>query len=30
MWVIGILAAVFAAVIHMPMRDGPRVQAATA
>jgi MFS family permease len=30
MWVIGILAAVFAAVIHMPMRDGPRVQPATA
>ena len=30
MWVIGILAAVFAAVIHMPMRDGPRTQPATA
>jgi predicted MFS family arabinose efflux permease len=26
MWVIGILAAVFAAIIHMPMRDGPRTQ----
>jgi nitrate/nitrite transporter NarK len=30
MWVIGILAAVFAAVIHMPLRDGPRTQPATA
>jgi len=28
--VIGILAAVFAAVIHTPMRDGPRVQPAAA
>ena len=30
MWVIGILAAVFAAVIHIPVRDGPRAQPATA
>lgn len=30
MWIIGILAAAFAAVIHMPMRDGPRLKPATA
>ena len=24
MWVIGILAAAFAALIHLPVRDGPR------
>jgi predicted MFS family arabinose efflux permease len=30
MWVIGILAAVFAAVIHIPVRDGPRAQPAAA
>lgn len=30
MWVIGILAAAFAALIHLPVRDGPRTVAAPA
>ena len=30
MWVIGILAAAFAALIHLPVRDGPRAVPATA
>jgi predicted MFS family arabinose efflux permease len=30
MWVLGILAAVFAALIHMPVRDGPRAVPAPA
>ena len=30
MWVIGILASVFAALIHIPLRDGPRAQPVTA
>ncbi|GGG41283.1 MFS transporter [Caldovatus sediminis] len=27
MWIIGILAAAFAALVHLPVRDGPRVAA---
>jgi hypothetical protein len=30
MWVLGILAAVFAALIHLPVRDGPRAVPAPA
>jgi MFS family permease len=30
MWVIGILAAAFAALVHLPVRDGPRPVPATA
>ena len=30
MWVIGILAAAFAALVHLPVRDGPRQRAPVA
>jgi MFS family permease len=30
MWIIGILAAAFAALVHLPVRDGPRVAAPAA